>query len=521
MTKKGIKIKTYFSDFFEVEPNVIEDYGAFNISLINDLPLFIDPFLLFNSKDQKYSKLHQDIIDYLLFLKNISSNSLSEGDINNYFRFPEVKQTWLGYSKNGNSGSGLGKKFANGLSNSFKSYLSNFGNEQLTSAHLEKVCLFDTGIGKDNISDFTTNLIVGYLAEYTENFAKKYINKKFLKQFAISKYKFNYKTQSWESKTFELPYLINPKGKSEYVLLTPKNILTKNEQWINNTDKIDNFDAVLNSISDDQMRAQINRYFASILKKDARGRSTKKDYKEAKQKTYQEYPELIDLYIRYKEKDGKNAILISDQAVNKTKEIFYDFAKEITQKLSKEEYYGKPNNSFNDIRHRLLFFKDWVENKGGWKLFYNQKRLITNEPELQLLFKLTHIDSEYDINSEVDNGSGSVDFTTSKGSKDKAIVEFKLAKNSKFKQNSHPLGQVRKYEKSNGTKKSIKVFFCFSKEEVIKVQKYIADFQLNQDQVLTINCAQQQSASNINPYEFDDWDKLEMESSSFDEIRFE
>ncbi len=36
----------YFSDFFEVDEKIIEDYGALNISLINDLPLFIDPFLL-------------------------------------------------------------------------------------------------------------------------------------------------------------------------------------------------------------------------------------------------------------------------------------------------------------------------------------------------------------------------------------------------------------------------------------------------------------------------------------------
>ena len=42
-------IKVYFSDYFNVDENIIDEYGAVNISLINDLPLFIDPFLLFNS----------------------------------------------------------------------------------------------------------------------------------------------------------------------------------------------------------------------------------------------------------------------------------------------------------------------------------------------------------------------------------------------------------------------------------------------------------------------------------------
>jgi len=50
-------MNVYFSDFFNVDPDAIEEYGAFNISLINDLPLFIDPFLLFNS-DKKNTKIY-------------------------------------------------------------------------------------------------------------------------------------------------------------------------------------------------------------------------------------------------------------------------------------------------------------------------------------------------------------------------------------------------------------------------------------------------------------------------------
>jgi len=32
-------VSIYFTDFFEVLPEELEDYGALNISLINDLPL--------------------------------------------------------------------------------------------------------------------------------------------------------------------------------------------------------------------------------------------------------------------------------------------------------------------------------------------------------------------------------------------------------------------------------------------------------------------------------------------------
>ena len=41
---------------------MLYDYGAFNVSLINDLPLFVDPFLLFNSTKAEYRALHEDVI---------------------------------------------------------------------------------------------------------------------------------------------------------------------------------------------------------------------------------------------------------------------------------------------------------------------------------------------------------------------------------------------------------------------------------------------------------------------------
>jgi hypothetical protein len=62
---KTASIEIYFSDVFEIEPEELESYGAFNISLVNDLPLFIDPFLLFNSRKPEYKALHADMIRYL------------------------------------------------------------------------------------------------------------------------------------------------------------------------------------------------------------------------------------------------------------------------------------------------------------------------------------------------------------------------------------------------------------------------------------------------------------------------
>lgn len=110
-------VNIYFSDFFNVPEEVIESYGAVNISLINDLPLFIDPFLLFNSEDVQLQKIHDEMISYLKFLQIQSEvNKIPiEGMLKSWYLFSEVKQTWLGFSLAGNMGRGLGRDFALGL----------------------------------------------------------------------------------------------------------------------------------------------------------------------------------------------------------------------------------------------------------------------------------------------------------------------------------------------------------------------------------------------------------------------
>jgi len=190
-------LNVYFSGYFGVSTDALEEYGAFNISLINDLPVFIDPFLLFNSDKDEYQNLHNQIIKYITFLREMSERGkINEGLIKHWFLFPEVKQNWLGFSKVGNSGSGLGAKFAYAMNNNLATIFTDFGAETVTKgSHLEKLCLIKDSVGKDNISDFTTNLIKGYLCEFTEPFAIKHIAKSRLKSIRVSHAEFDYDTR--------------------------------------------------------------------------------------------------------------------------------------------------------------------------------------------------------------------------------------------------------------------------------------------------------------------------------------
>lgn len=224
-------LKIYFSDFFNISPNVLEEYGAFNISLINDLPLFIDPFLIFCGEKEEYQELHQGIMDYLIFLRDQAQDNpiLDPGMMKLYYIFPEVKQTYLGFCNDGNEGRGLGKDFAIALHAGLKDIFSDFGNEKITkSAHIEKLCLIKPKVGRDNISDFVTNLIKEYLLNYTQTFAKEYINPNLCREFNVSRVVFDYDKKIWLSKKYFLPVY-----NDDYVLLTPMDLLVRDDTWIN------------------------------------------------------------------------------------------------------------------------------------------------------------------------------------------------------------------------------------------------------------------------------------------------
>ena len=90
----------YFSELFGLEEKVLEDYGAINISLINDIPLFIDPFLLYASDKPEYKVLHEGILDYLTFLRSkAAEGAVTPEKIKRWYCFHEVKQNCLDIAK--------------------------------------------------------------------------------------------------------------------------------------------------------------------------------------------------------------------------------------------------------------------------------------------------------------------------------------------------------------------------------------------------------------------------------------
>lgn len=480
-----------FSEYFEIDQQLVDQYGALNICLEADLPLFVDPFLLFSSTKPEYKALHDKIVGHLIFLRELSVNNPSIGLT--LFQFPEIRQNWLGLCKWGNNGKGLGPLFAKNLIEAFNGFYQNFGAETVTdTSHIEKLTLVGSGIGRDFISDFTTNLMFEFLLDYSEKFAKQYLSEQQRKTFTVRCY-FDQNLMIWQAKSFELPYFFKGDREEDFILLTPVDILTKDEAFICHSDFTSQFRMIANSLDNTALRDAINLYFMKRLPVSPK----KDDIERAIDATVQKYPEILDYYIKKKESEKDKASALSLEKVEKLRDellaTLTEFCKHI---FSNSDFYQVTPSSYSEALRRAHFLKQVIEDNDGYKIFYKNGKPIASEDTVQRIFRLTWFASPLDVNAEVNNGRGPADYKVSFGGRDSTIIEFKLGKSTSLKKNLK--NQTEIYKKASKSINDIKVILCYTKAEIAKVNRILKSMQQeNAENVVIIDATIKTSASKV------------------------
>lgn len=485
--------KVFFSDYFGVDRAAINAYGAIDISLVNDTPLFIDPFLIFESDKDEYKALHNGIVDYLHFLQ-ARQFSGSSGEFSRLLHFGEVKQTWLGYSLSGNAGQGLGRKFADALSKRIHLIVpSDDCSDSMieTGVHLEKLCLLDKGIGNDKVSDFTANLIKLFLAEYTSQFAVEHIDPQLLREVPVEKAVFDYETKRWKPKKILLPYHAETR---DYVLLTPRDILTKNDLWINNTAFYEEFCDLPSRVSNEQLREEINAYLQSLIPRGGGGnkKPTKGELYDIYGRVALKYPILIDAFIASREENGERATEQSAQEVDSVEQVFSYGARDTISQLGKDTlFFATPrlSNSFDEAMDKVGILKYQIENNDLYRVFYHNGEVIINENGLQRFFKLIWAASRsaFDINPETNHGKGPVDFAVSFGAADKTLIEFKMASNRQLESNlANQLSVYARADVASREVTQLTVIFFFTEREYNRATAILHKLKLDQSENIVL-----------------------------------
>jgi hypothetical protein len=146
--------------------------------------------------------------------------------------------------------------------------------------------------------------------------------------------------------------------------------------------------------------------------------------------------------------------------------------------LDKDGFYNAPPTTHEEAQERLAYLKDVVENKGGHRFFYKDGKPFRYEKDLQIMFRLVWFGTPSDLTTEANDGRGPADFKVSRGAKDKAIVEMKLAKNTALRRNLER--QTPIYQKASDASSAISAIVFFSLEEETRVRAILKSLDLEQ-----------------------------------------
>ncbi len=221
-------IRPRLNDFHEL-PFLQEEVGFAIPFLDEDIPLYVDPFLLWKINSQQDNSLHTTIVN----LFNQLGYHYLKGNENDSRKIliglSECNEVGLGNSKT-RIGKRISIKTADEILNLYKAIpqLNKQGFQ-----HFEEIQLLVDNISKDRISDISCSLIKSFLIDYT-------IDQCIRLNIPIEKCNipiYDYKT--FQFKTEETYLQINQKN-NQPLLLTPKRWL-KYVPWINYDDYFHNY----------------------------------------------------------------------------------------------------------------------------------------------------------------------------------------------------------------------------------------------------------------------------------------
>jgi hypothetical protein len=244
---------------------------------------------------------------------------------------------------------------------------------------------------------------------------------------------------------------------------------------------ISKFALLPEAVSNAEQRAQINDYFVRRLGEDPDA----KQRRQAAADTISRFPELIDLYIRLQEEAGDRAESISAARVVDTYRTLVEQIREVLAELStKTDFYDEPWTSYEECLERAKYFKRYIEDNDGYRLLNRAGRGFSTEKEVHLAFGLVWCGTDFDINREVNNGRGPVDFKASYGAGDKSLIEFKLASNTALKRNLEK--QIGIYQAANATRTSVKVIVSYTASDQARVVRVLHELGVENEESIVI-----------------------------------
>lgn len=215
-------IRPRFTDFHGIACSQADI--DFAIPFLNeDIPLYVDPFLLWKSPSFQDKALHNAILNSFNYLGYLISKGKESEAVKQLVLASECSEVGLGVSTT-RQGKRIGDAKASQLLELFKQ-IPQYTKNGFT--HFEEIQFYVDGISHDRISDFSCSLMKSFLIDYTidqcQQIGIPIVSTKVAQLYNLSKMAFDFDV------SVSLP--INPKD-NEPILLVPKRWL-RFSPWIN------------------------------------------------------------------------------------------------------------------------------------------------------------------------------------------------------------------------------------------------------------------------------------------------
>lgn len=395
-----------FSKHFKIPASALKAAGLLDPILNSDTRLFIDPLLIFKSKNAVIKACGRkniqagftNVID-LLDVSQAENDAAWKGAYK-ALTLDERSETGLGYGGASTSGASRPPKLRNQILRTTKEIIT-LGVKNPDVIPL--MGLFEEGVGPDTLSDMTTNYILICLAEITEAFCKTH----------------SIKTKKFEGKYGGRYLPPNPYDPAKPVILVPRDLLRDlplAADWADVSRVV---------LEVREIRDSINRLFGNFAKASV----TQK--KAAVRKAVLGSKRLLNLLI--------NAVTLAVENYDEKADLdgyfqFRDVLSEDPKKFSGmvlPPTTSTPSSLLAVVLNMIDQFRKLIEDNNMWELLW-YGTTPRHERASQLLFfavsTMICAVNNIDISPETNSGGGPVDFKFSKGFKGRVLVELKLSK---------------------------------------------------------------------------------------------
>ena len=191
-----------------------------------DIPVCIDPFLLYKSRDESLRVLHDGLLAVFRHAFTLYEAS-DRKSLDRLIDFPEVNAIGFGYSRGGIHGSGLGWHLNQLVVDLLQS------SEEVRARglrHVEELQLLSVGVGPDRVSDIAAGVLKSALINYTQEQAQLW-RIPIAAAVPVAHY-LDLHDMEWRDGYFDLP--VNPLN-GRGLLLVPRRIV-RLLPWINYQD---------------------------------------------------------------------------------------------------------------------------------------------------------------------------------------------------------------------------------------------------------------------------------------------